>query len=118
MPHAYLPLFVFAAVALLLPAVTLVVARLLRPANPNRAKLEAYECGIPAEGNARGRFTVQFFLVAIVFVVFDAETVFLFPWAVRFKALGWFGLGEALLFLAILIVGYVWARKKGAFAWQ
>jgi NADH-quinone oxidoreductase subunit A len=118
MPSDYLPLFVFGLMALALPLVTLGVLRFLRPSRPNPAKAEAYECGIPAESNARARYSVQFAVVAIVFVLFDAEAVMLFPWAVRYRSLGWFGVMEALFFLAVLAVGYVWARQKGAFEWN
>lgn len=118
MPEPYLPLFVFFVAALALPVVTLAVIRFLRPSNPDPVKAEPYECGIPPESNARGRYTVQFFVIAILFVIFDAEAVLLFPWAVRYHLLGWFGAVEALVFLAILIVGYVWAYQKGAFEWN
>jgi NADH-quinone oxidoreductase subunit A len=99
------------------PVVAIVAAKLIRPSSPFIAKLEAYECGIKAASNARGRYTVRFYIVAILFVIFDVETVFLYPWAIRYKALGWFGVAEVAVFLAILFVGYIWAYKKGAFEW-
>jgi NADH-quinone oxidoreductase subunit A len=117
MPEGYLPIFFLLAIAIAFPVIALIVARLLRPSIPNAAKYEAYECGIEAEGSARGRFTVRFYIVAILFVIFDVETIFLFPWAVRYKQLGWFGVAEVTLFLTILIAGYLWARKKGALDW-
>lgn len=117
MPEGYLPIFLFLAVAIAFPLVCLVIARLVRPAAPSETKLEAYECGIKAASNARGRYTVRFYIIAILFVIFDVETIFLFPWAVRYKQLGWFGVAEVAVFLAILIVGYVWAYKKGALEW-
>jgi NADH-quinone oxidoreductase subunit A len=117
MPEGYLPLFVFLAAAIVFPLVLLLVARLIRPSLPNPVKLEAYECGIKAASNSRGRYTVRFYIIAILFVIFDVETVFLFPWAVRYKALGWFGVAEVAVFLAILVVGYIWAYKKGALEW-
>ncbi len=117
MLEGYLPIFFLLAIAIAFPAIALIAARLLRPSIPNQAKLEAYECGIEAEGSARGRFTVRFYIVAILFVIFDVETIFLFPWAVRYKQLGWFGVAEVTLFLTILIAGYIWARKKGALNW-
>ena len=117
MPEGYLPLFVFLAVAILFPLVLLGVSRLIRPALPSPTKLEAYECGIKAASDSRGRYTVRFYIIAILFVIFDVETIFLFPWAVRYKALGWFGVAEVGVFLAILIVGYIWAYKKGALEW-
>src|SRR6202162_4206301 len=117
MPSGYLPIFIFLAVAVLFPVVTIVVAKLIRPDAPFLTKLEAYECGIKAASDSRGRYTVRFYIIAILFVIFDVETIFLYPWAVKFKSLGWFGVAEVLVFLAILIVGYVWAYKKGALEW-
>ena len=117
MPQNYVPIFLFIAVALAIPIVTLAVAKLVRPNAPSKAKLMPYECGIDPVDSARGRYTVRFYIVAILFVVFDVETIFLFPWAVQFRALGVFGLVEILVFLAILVVGYVWIWKKGALEW-
>ncbi len=105
------------ALALAFPVVAIILAKLIRPSAPFLTKLEAYECGIKAASNARGRYTVRFYIVAILFVIFDLETVFLYPWAVRYKSLGWFGVIEMVVFLAILIVGYIWAYKKGALDW-
>lgn len=117
MPSGYLPIFVFLLIAILFPVVVLVVAKLVRPSAPNLVKLEAYECGIRAASDSRGRYTVRFYIIAILFVIFDAETVFLYPWAVRYRQLGWFGVAEVAVFLAFLVVGYVWAFKKGALEW-
>lgn len=117
MPKNYVPIFIFMAVALAIPVVTLLVAKLVRPANPQPTKLAPYECGIEPLTDARGRYTVRFYIVAILFVVFDVETIFLFPWAVQFGFLGLFGLIEMLIFLGILILGYVWIWKKGALEW-
>ncbi|MBV8051448.1 MAG: NADH-quinone oxidoreductase subunit A [Acidobacteriaceae bacterium] len=117
MPQNYIPIFLFVAVVGVLIPVTLIAAKLVRPENPNRVKLMPYECGIDPIGTSRGRYTVRYYIVAILFVVFDVETIFLFPWAVKFKALGVFGLVEMLIFLAILIVGYIWIWKKGALEW-
>ncbi len=117
MPSGYLPIFIFVTIAILFPVVTILVAKLIRPSSPFLTKLEAYECGIKAASDSRGRYTVRFYIIAILFVIFDVETIFLYPWAVKFKSLGWFGVAEVLVFLAILIVGYVWAYKKGALEW-
>jgi NADH-quinone oxidoreductase subunit A len=117
MPQNYVPIFIFLAVVGILIPVTLVVARIVRTQNPNRVKLMPYECGIDPYDSARGRYTVRYYIIAILFVVFDVETIFLFPWAVKFKALGMFGLVEMLVFLAILVVGYIWVWKKGALEW-
>ena len=117
MPQNYIPIFLFMLVALAIPVVTLVIAKAVRPDNPGAAKLMPYECGIDPVDTARGRYTVRFYIVAILFVVFDVETIFLFPWAVQFKMLGWFGFTEMMVFLAILVVGYIWIWKKGALEW-
>lgn len=117
MPSGYLPIFIFLAIAVLFPTVTIIAAKLIRPSAPSLTKLEAYECGIKAASDSRGRYTVRFYIIAILFVIFDVETIFLFPWAVRYKGLGWFGVAEVVVFLAILIVGYIWAYKKGALEW-
>jgi len=117
MPRDYIPIFIFLILAVLFPVVTIVLAKLIRPSAPFLAKLEAYECGIKAASDSRGRYTVRFYIIAILFVIFDVETIFLFPWAVRYRTLGWFGVAEVAVFLAILIVGYIWAYKKGALEW-
>src|SRR6201996_6935846 len=117
MPQIYVPIFLFVALVGLMLPVTLLAAKLVRPDNPGKSKLMPYECGIDPLDNARGRYTVRFYIVAILFVVFDVETVFLFPWAVQFKLLGLFGLMEMMIFLGILIVGYIWIWKKGAVEW-
>jgi NADH-quinone oxidoreductase subunit A len=117
MPAGYIPIFVFLLIALLFPIAALGVAKLVRPSAPFLTKLEAYECGIRAASDSRGRYTVRFYIIAILFVIFDVETIFLFPWAVRYKQLGWFGVAEVAVFLAFLIVGYIWAYKKRALEW-
>ncbi len=117
MPSGYVPIFIFLIVALLFPIVLIVVAKLVRPSAPFLTKLEAYECGIKAASNSRGRYTVRFYIIAILFVIFDVETIFLFPWAVRYKQLGWFGVSEVGVFLVFLVIGYLWAYKKGALEW-
>src|ERR1051325_10360411 len=117
MPREYIPILIFLAIAIAFPVVTIVVARLVRPDFPMKEKLEAYECGIKAASDSRGRYTVRFYIIAILFVIFDVETIFLFPWAVRYRQLQWFGVLEVAVFLLILAVGYVWAYKKGALEW-
>ena len=118
MPENYVPILMFAGLAFLFPTVTLWIARFLRPEARNvGSRLEPYECGIKPEGDARGRFGVRFYVIAILFVIFDVEVVFLFPWAVQYKALGLFGLIEMVVFLGILIIGYIWLYKKGALEW-
>jgi NADH-quinone oxidoreductase subunit A len=117
MPSGYIPILIFLVVAIAFPVVTILVAKLIRPSAPFSTKLEAYECGIKAASDSRGRYTVRFYIIAILFVIFDVETIFLFPWAVRYRSLGWFGVWEVAVFLAILVVGYIWAYKKGALEW-
>ncbi len=113
----YAPILIFLAVATVFPVATLVIARLLRPGLYNKVKSEAYECGVPPSGEARARYPVRFYVIAVLFVVFDVETIFLFPWAVKYRALGRFGFAEMLVFLGILMVGYAYAWKKGALEW-
>ncbi len=115
--EAYLPILIFLAVACAFPVVTLVLARLVRPSSTNRAKMDPYECGVEADGDARQRYSVKYYVIAVLFVVFDVEIIFLFPWAVKYRALGLFGLVEMVIFLAILVIGYLYAWKKGALEW-
>ncbi len=117
MPSNYIPIAIFFIIAFLFPTVTLIIAKLVRPESPEAAKLRPYECGIEPESDSRGRYTIRYYIIAILFVIFDIETIFLFPWAVQFKVLGMFGLFEMLIFLAILIVAYIWVYKKGALEW-
>ena len=117
MPQNYVPIFIFAAVVAVLLPITLVVAKVVRPDTPSRTKLMPYECGVDPVGDSRQRYTVRFYIVAILFVLFDVETVFLFPGAVQYKLLGMFGFVEMMVFLAILVVGYIWIWKKGALEW-
>jgi len=118
MPAGYLPILVFAILAAAFPAVALVLGRLLRPSRPTPVKLAAYECGIEPVSEARGRYSVRFFLVAMLFVIFDVDTLLLFPWAVRYHHWGWFGLAEAGVFVGFLVVGYVWVVRKGVLDWR
>ena len=118
MPSQYIPILIYAVLAASFPAVSLMVFKLIRPdMKPNGAKLEPYECGVPPEGNARGRYSVRFYMVAILFVIFDVETIFLFPWAIKYGQLGVYGLVTMLVFLGILLIGYVWLYRKGALDW-
>lgn len=117
MPRGYIPILIFLVIAFAFPVVTILAAKLVRPSAPGKTKLEAYECGIPSDPETRGRYSVRFYLVAILFVVFDVETIFLIPWAIQYNVLGLFGLVEMLVFLAILVVGYVWIFRQGALKW-
>lgn len=109
---------VFLVVAILFPFVALGLAWLLRPKKPNPVKTETYECGPQIIGDAWVQFRAQYYVYALVFVVFDIEAAFLFPWAVAYSRLGLWALAEAFLFLAILTVGLVYAWRKGALRWQ
>jgi len=118
MPAAYILVLIFAVLAAAFPVAMLVLFKYIRPeSRAVGAKLEPYECGVPAETDARGRYSVRFYIVAMLFVIFDVETIFLFPWAIQYKVLGLFGLVSMFVFLGILIVGYVWLYKKGALDW-
>jgi len=114
---SYIPIFLFFGLAFLFPVVTLFIARLVRPHTGGAAKLSAYECGVDPVGDARERYAIRYYLVAILFVIFDVETIFLFPWAIIYQQLALFGLIEMFVFLGILIIGYVWIVKKGAIEW-
>src|SRR5215475_1752863 len=101
-----------------LPLGTIILARAIQTRRPNPAKAEPYECGVEPTTNAFDtRFSVRYFLIAVLFVVFDVETVFLFPWAVMFNRLGLFGLIEMVVFLLILVVGYFYCWKRDALDW-
>lgn len=114
----YFPILVFIVVAFLFGAGTLVVSHFIQPKLPDPEKLSAYECGSEPFSDARMPFPVRYYIIAMLFVIFDIETVFIFPWAVVFNQLGLFGLVEMLLFIAILLVGYFYAWKKGALEWD
>ena len=117
MLDAYIPVFLFILVALGFAIFTLMVAGLVHPRRYNRVKLQPYECGIEPLTDARDRYSVRYYLVAMLFVIFDVETVFMFPWAVIMDELALFGLIEMLVFLFILVVGYVYVWRKGALEW-
>ena len=114
----YLPILYFALMAALLPVAAIGLMSFVRPSKPNATKLSPYECGIAAPTEAFDhRFSVRYYLIAVLFVVFDVETIFLFPWAVMYHRLRLFGLIEMLVFLVILVVGYVYAWRRGALTW-
>ncbi len=119
----YLPLLIILIVAIGLASVLVGLSWILGPKKPSAAKLAPYECGVSPVGSARERFPVKFYLIAMLFIVFDIETVFLYPWAVTFTrwnshALQIFSLGEMITFIVILFVGYIYVWKKGAFEWE
>ncbi len=113
----YIPILIFVVVATLVPVLALALGRLLRPFKPHQNKLSPYECGVEPTGDARERFSVRFYIIAILFVIFDVETIFLFPWAVIYGRLALFGFVEMMIFLGILIIGFFYVWKKGALEW-
>ena len=117
MLKAYIPIFLFLLVAIGFAILALLMAWLVRPERYNKVKLEPYECGIEPKTDARDRYSVRYFLVAMLFLVFDVETVFMFPWAVIMDKLLLFGLIEMVVFIFILVVGYAYAWKQGALEW-
>ncbi len=116
--NAYIPILLFTLVALSFPIITLLIAKLIRAGRYDPVKAEPYECGVEPETVAYDtRFSVRYYLIAVLFVVFDVETVFLYPWAVVFRKLAVFGFLEMLVFLGILVVGYLYAWRRGALQW-
>ena len=118
MLRAYIPILLFVIVATAFAVVTLLVSRLVSPRKPHPVKLEPYECGIEPLTDARDRYSIRYYLIAMLFVIFEVETIFLYPWAVALDRLALFGLIEMLVFLFILVVGYAYAWRKGALEWQ
>lgn len=117
MIDAYVPIFLFILVAFGFAIFTLLFSRLVQAQRYNQVKLEPYECGIEPQTDARDRYSIRYYLVAMLFVIFDVETVFMFPWAVIMDQLALFGLIEMIVFLFILVVGYVYAWRTGALEW-
>ncbi|MDQ6979070.1 MAG: NADH-quinone oxidoreductase subunit A [Mariprofundaceae bacterium] len=116
--NEYAPIFVFILIAFAMGAAPLVLTLVVAEQKPDDEKLSAYECGFEAFEDARMHFDVRFYLVAILFVIFDLETAFLFPWSVVLNQIGFFGFIEMILFLLILLVGYIYAWNKGALQWE
>jgi NADH-quinone oxidoreductase subunit A len=118
MLDAYTPILILAVVAFVSAAGMVLGSHFLGPIRPTPAKRSAYESGMVPLGNARERFSVKFYMVAILFIVFDLETIFLIPWGVAFRTLGVFGFVEMLIFIGILLVGLAYVWKKGALEWE
>jgi NADH-quinone oxidoreductase subunit A len=114
----YVPILVFLVMIVAFGGVSLVAAALVRPARPSATKLQNYECGPEPIGPAWIQFPIGFYLVALVFIVFDALVVFLFPWALVLRALGWAAFAPMLLFLLILGLGWLYAYREGILAWR
>ena len=114
----YLPIAIQFIVALGFVATTMLATHLLGPRRKSKIKLETFECGIESQGNARIPFSIKYFLVAILFVLFDVEVIFMYPWAVNFRELGMTGLLEMLVFMVLLLTGFFYIIKKGALKWE
>lgn len=114
----YLPILLLFIIAFGFVAINLIGTHLLGPKRLNKRKLEAFECGYEVQGNARTPFHVKYFLVAILFVLFDVEVVFMYPWVVNFSELGLLGFTEMTLFIGFLLIGFIYVLKKGALKWE
>ena len=114
----YLPVLVFMIIGGLLGLAVPLIGYILGPKRPDPVKTSPYECGFEPFGDARMPFDVRYYLVAILFIIFDLETAFLVPWAVIFRKIGWFGMASMGIFLGILVVGFIYEWKKGALEWE
>ena len=114
----YLPILIFLVIATALTLVMVAASLLLGKQNPDSEKLSPYECGFEAFDDARRQFDVRFYLVAILFIIFDLEVAFLFPWAVVAKEIGWFGFWSMMTFLGVLTIGFIYEWNKGALEWD
>jgi NADH-quinone oxidoreductase subunit A len=118
MISSYLPIIIFLAVCMAIVGALTIAPFIVAYSAPDAEKLSAYECGFNPFDDARMKFDVRFYLVAILFIIFDLEVAFLFPWAVSFNAIGWFGYGSMMLFLGVLTIGFIYEWKKGALDWD
>lgn len=116
--NSYLPILLFLIIALGLSVAVIILPKIIASNRPDNAKLSAYECGFEAFGDSRRKFDVRFYLVAILFIIFDLEIAFLFPWAISLKYIGDFGFWSMMLFLAILTIGFIYEWRKGALEWE
>lgn len=114
----YLPVIIFIGLSAVIGLALLVAPFLIAVKNPDPEKVSAYECGFDAFDDARMKFDVRFYLVAILFIIFDLEVAFLFPWAVAFKSVGWFGFWAMMVFLSVLTIGFIYEWRKGALEWD
>lgn len=118
MSEAYVPILIILGISLVNAVVLVGLSHIVSPFRPTPIKTAAYESGMTPLSDARERFSVKFYLVAILFIIFDIETVFLIPWGVHFRELGVFGFVEMLVFMAVLLVGFIYIWKKGALQWD
>ncbi len=114
----YLPILIFLGIAAVIAALAVGASYVIAPQRPNPEKLSPYECGFEAFGDARRKFDVRFYLVAILFIIFDLEVAFLYPWAVSFSGIGMLGFWSMMVFLGLLTVGFIYEWKKGALDWE
>lgn len=114
----YLPVLIFMGVGVFFGVAPIAIGKILGPSKPDSEKLSPYECGFEPFEDTRAPFDVRFYLVAILFIIFDLETAFLFPWAVALRKIGWFGLIAMLVFLAVLVVGFIYEWRRGALEWE
>lgn len=114
----YLPILIFLAIALVVAIAAVGMSLVVAPQHPDSEKMSAYECGFEAFGDARAKFDVRFYLVAILFIIFDLEVAFLFPWAIALGDIGVAGFWSMMLFLGVLTVGFIYEWKKGALEWE
>ena len=114
----YLPVLIFIIVGLAIGGIMVALGFVLGPHRPNSEKLSPYECGFEAFEDSRMKFDVRYYLVAILFIIFDLEIAFLFPWAIVLESIGWFGYLAMSLFLGILVIGFIYEWKKGALEWE
>lgn len=114
----YLPIIIFFAIAIALSIAVVLIPFIMVGTHPDKEKLSSYECGFEPFGDARGAFDVRFYLVAIIFIIFDLEIAFLFPWAIKLKEIGVAGYVAMMIFLGILTIGFVYEWKKGALEWE
>ncbi|HKJ53424.1 MAG TPA: NADH-quinone oxidoreductase subunit A [Gammaproteobacteria bacterium] len=114
----YLPILIFMCITLLMGSVFIVLGKLLGPSRPDAEKNSPYECGFEAFEDSRMKFDVRYYLVAILFIIFDLEIAFLFPWAIVLDEIGTFGLVAMAVFLAVLVIGFVFEWRKGALEWE
>ena len=118
LPADFFPIILQFIVAAGFVVTTMLATHLLGPKRKSKIKLDTFECGIESQGNARAPFSVKYFLVAILFVLFDVEVIFMYPWAVNFKTLGINGIIEMLIFMVLLLTGFFYIIKKGALKWE
>jgi NADH-quinone oxidoreductase subunit A len=114
----YLPILIFMCLTLIMGSVLIVLGKLLGPSRPDAEKNSPYECGFEAFEDSRMKFDVRYYLVAILFIIFDLEIAFLFPWAIVLDQVGTFGLVAMAVFLAVLVIGFIYEWKKGALEWE